>query len=123
MSVTFEALIADYKSFKDDAREFGFAAVHAPNAVSPNHISLATSMLGLARQANEAIANLETVGDKEGAKEFAALMLEGAKRNMALSIIDLDTRTEFAPEKLEQLEGIAAKYHAYLTDEDYEGDF
>ena len=123
MSVTFEALIADYKSFKDDAREFGFAAVHAPNAVSPNHISLATIMLGLARQANEAIANLETVGDKEGAKEFAALMLEGAKRNMALSIIDLDTRTEFAPEKLEQLEGIAAQYHAYLTDEDYEGDF
>ena len=80
-------------------------------------------MLGLARQANEAIANLEAVGDKEGAKEFATLMLEGAKRNMALSIIDLDTRTEFAPEKLEQLEGIAAKYHAYLTDEDYESDF
>lgn len=30
MSVTFEALIADYKSFKDDAREFGFAALSAP---------------------------------------------------------------------------------------------
>lgn len=80
-------------------------------------------MLHLARQANEAIANLEAVGDKEGAKEFAALMLEGAKRSMALSIIDLHRRTEFTVEKLEQLMGIAAKYRAYLTDEDYEGDF
>lgn len=26
MSVTFDALITDYKSFKDDASEFGFAA-------------------------------------------------------------------------------------------------
>lgn len=123
MSVTFEALIADYKSFKDDATEFGFAALSAPNALSVNHISLAGTMLHLARQANEAIANLEAVGDKEGAKEFAALMLEGAKRNMALSIIDLHRRTEFTVEKLEQLMGIAAKYRAYLTDEDYEGDF
>lgn len=123
MSVTFEALITDYKSFKDDASEFGFAALSATNALSVNHISLAGTMLNLARQANEAIANLEAVGDKEGAKEFAALMLEGTKRNMALSIIDLHRRTEFTAEKLEQLMGIAAKYHAYLTDEDYEGDF
>lgn len=125
MSVTIESLIEDFKSFNEDAADFGFIAM---NAAKGYPAPIGSHAFYLSNFAMESVAHLTALAAEatEGTElltKFAAGQLAWAERSFALKGLSIPEYEELAPEALEKMQAIVNKYSHHLTEEDYETGF
>lgn len=125
MSVTIDSLIEEFKSFNEDAADFGFIAM---NAAKDSPVAIGSHAFYLSNFAMESVAHLTTLAAEatEGTElltKFAAGQLAWAERSFALKGLSIPEYEELAPEALEKMQAIVNKYSHHLTEEDYETGF
>lgn len=125
MSVTIDSLIEEFKSFNEDAADFGFIAM---NAAKDSPVAIGSHAFYLSNFAMESVAHLTTLAAEatEGTElltKFAAGQLAWAERSFALKGLSISEYEELAPEALEKMQAIVDRYSHHLTEEDYETGF
>lgn len=125
MSVTIDSLIEEFKSFNEDAADFGFIAM---NTAKDSPVAIGSHAFYLSNFAMESVAHLTTLAAEatEGTElltKFAAGQLAWAERSFALKGLSIPEYEEMAPEALEKMQAIVNKYSHHLTEEDYETGF
>lgn len=125
MSVTIDSLIEEFKSFNEDAADFGFIAMQA---AKDSPVAIGSHAFYLSNFAMEAVAHLTALAAEatEGTEllaKFAAGQLAWAERSFALKGLSIPDYEELDPEALAKMQAIVDRYSHHLTEEDYETGF
>lgn len=125
MSVTIDSLIEEFKSFNEDAADFGFIAMQA---AKDSPVAIGSHAFYLSSFAMESVAHLTALAAEatEGTElltKFAAGQLAWAEHSFALKGLSIPDYEELDPEALAKMQAIVDRYSHHLTEEDYETGF
>lgn len=125
MSVTIDSLIEEFKSFNEDAADFGFIAMQA---AKDSPVAIGSHAFYISSFAMESVAHLTALAAEatEGTElltKFAAGQLAWAERSFALKGLSIPDYEELDPEALAKMQAIVDRYSHHLTEEDYETGF
>lgn len=125
MSVTIDSLIEEFKSFNEDAADFGFITMQA---AKDSPVAIGSHAFYLSSFAMESVAHLTALAAEatEGTElltKFAAGQLAWAERSFALKGLSIPDYEELDPEALAKMQAIVDRYSHHLTEEDYETGF
>lgn len=125
ISVAIDSLIEEFKSFNEDAADFGFIAMQA---AKDSPVAIGSHAFYLSSFAMESVAHLTALAAEatEGTElltKFAAGQLAWAERSFALKGLSIPDYEELDPEALAKMQAIVDRYSHHLTEEDYETGF